>query len=418
MNNGGQGGAVTLTYLDKSFGVSGKVDSDFSSTYDVVNDLILQPDGKIVAVGSTGSPRNPKFHIVRYNSNGTLDSTFKNNGKTLEFANGAVPYSSFLDSVGRIIVAGASGGAMVVIRLKKDGSLDESFGERGKISTTIGERSSAFCADVGSGDSIILGGFSFRENAEEMALVKFDKDGHVINDFKGPKGAGRGKFSFTTGAGNSRIYALQSRNDEILVAGTSYNGSNYDFTLVRLKPDGAKESAFGFDSPVSVNHNPAGDDVFKSIVWQQNGKILAVGFSATDSQKFNVVVYRFNEDGSVDQSFGSNGYQRLPWKIVLNGGALLSGFVKISVDTLNRIYVATEPTVEGRSGFGVARLTPEGQLDSSYGQEGVIFTSWDSGPNQNSAAHAMILQPDGKALLGGYSNLNSNYNFALARYRP
>ncbi|MCC2679439.1 MAG: hypothetical protein K0R29_2015 [Pseudobdellovibrio sp.] len=419
MNNGGKGGAVIPTYLDKSFGVAGKVDSDFSGSYEVVNDLLLQKDGKIIAVGTTGSPGNPKFNVVRYNADGSVDASFKVNQKNLEFSNGAVPYSAFLDSAERIVVAGASGGAMAALRLKKDGSLDETFGSDGKVTAAIGDRSSSFCVAAGSGDSVILGGFSLRGDKEEMALVKFDKQGNSLNEFRGPKGAGQGQFSFAVEGGNSRIYAIQSRKDSIVAVGTAHNGSNYDFAIVKLQPDGEREASFNGESPLIINHNQNGDDVLKSVVWLNDGKILVAGFTATTQGQHQVVIYRLKEDGTKDTSFGTDGHVKLPWNIALHGGAVLSGFVKISVDTLNRIYVATEPMTEGRTGFGVARLTPNGNLDSSYGNEGLIFTAWDITPNQNSsaAAHAIVLQPDGKALLGGYSYSKSNYNFALARYR-
>jgi hypothetical protein len=76
--------------------------------------------------------------------------------------------------------------------------------------------------------------------------------------------------------------------------------------------------------------------------------------------------------------------------------------------------------VDNHSGFGVARLTVDGQLDSSYGNDGTITTEWKSGSNtnENAAAHAIVVQADGKALLGGYNFSNSNYNFALVRYKP
>jgi len=306
---------------------------------------------------------------------------------------------------------------MTALRLKKDGSLDETFGSNGKVTAAIGDRSSAFCVAAGLGDSVILGGFSLRGDKEEMALVKFDKQGSSLNEFRGPKAEGQGQFSFAVENGNSRIFAIQSRKDSIVAVGTAHNGSNYDFAIVKLKPDGEREASFNGEAPLIINHNPNGDDVLKSVVWLIDGKILVAGFTAGVQSQHQVIIYRLNEDGSKDTSFGSEGYIKLPWNIALHGGAVLSGFVKISVDTLNRIYVATEPMTEGRTGFGVARLTPNGQLDTSYGNEGLIITSWDLSPNQTSAAHAIVLQPDGKALLGGYSNLKSNYNFALARYR-
>jgi uncharacterized delta-60 repeat protein len=405
--------------LDKTFGVSGKVDSDFSAGYDVINDLILQPDGKIIAVGATGTPNNPRFLAVRYNTNGSLDPSFKI-GKGIDFTKGAVPYSAFLDSAGRIVIAGAADGAMAIARLKNDGTLDESFGDKGKVSANVGTRSSAFCAALGSDDAVVVGGFSLNGETEEMALTKYNKDGVAQTDFKGPEKSGEGKFSFAVGSGNSRIYSVKTKNENVIAAGTAYDGTHYSFALIKLKADGELDPAFGTGGHVLINASSAGDNVLKSVIWLDDGKILVAGISAVNTQSYNVLIYRLNEDGTLDGSFGAGGFTKLPWDITLYGGALVSGFVKMSLDKAGRIYVASEPTVDNHSGFGVARLTVDGQLDSSYGNDGTITTEWKSGSNtnENAAAHAIVVQADGKALLGGYNFSNSNYNFALVRYKP
>src|SRR5215218_1763856 len=125
--------------LDPTFGTSGKVTTDFYNRTDLGQALAIQPDGKIVVVGQSGL--NGVFHsaLARYNTDGTLDTTFGDGGKVLVTLNAA---GDLLTSVailtdGKIVAAGAlnqnnSNVGFLVARFNSDGSLDTTFGSGGK----------------------------------------------------------------------------------------------------------------------------------------------------------------------------------------------------------------------------------------------------------------------------------------------
>src|SRR5262249_5801016 len=131
--------------LDKSFGGSGKVTTDLGSLYDEAFDVLVQPDGKIVAVGQVGSSSGRSLAVVRYNADGSLDtffggSTFK--GKVVtSISKGSydVGLAAVLQADGKIVVAGmttparaqAQDDELFVVRYNADGSLDTSFGMTG-----------------------------------------------------------------------------------------------------------------------------------------------------------------------------------------------------------------------------------------------------------------------------------------------
>jgi uncharacterized delta-60 repeat protein len=129
--------------LDASFGTGGTVTTDFAGFNDEASSVAVQPDGKIVVAGQAGPyvNRNFDFALARYNSNGTLDASFGTSGKaTTDFAGSSdQPSSLALQGDGKIVVAGQTfvGGVhdFAVARYNSNGTLDTSFGTSGKATT-------------------------------------------------------------------------------------------------------------------------------------------------------------------------------------------------------------------------------------------------------------------------------------------
>lgn len=131
--------------LDTTFGTDGKTVTPVGSSVDEIKDLIVQPDGRIVAVGDIAvSGSGLDFAVVRYNSNGTLDTTFGTDGKVITIiTNGddiADRHSAALQPDGNIVVGG-SGGVLnkdfVLVRYNSNGTLDSTFGTNGKVITAL-----------------------------------------------------------------------------------------------------------------------------------------------------------------------------------------------------------------------------------------------------------------------------------------
>jgi uncharacterized delta-60 repeat protein len=95
--------------LDPTFGTGGKVVTDFNNSVDILNDLVLQPDGKVIAVGSTRSGSSPHIALVRYNQNGTLDTSFGTGGKVVtQISTSDVADAVAVQPDGKIVVGGST----------------------------------------------------------------------------------------------------------------------------------------------------------------------------------------------------------------------------------------------------------------------------------------------------------------------
>src|SRR5262249_17951851 len=126
--------------LDTTFGSGGTITTDFAGNPDQASAVALQRDGKIVVVGETNAFRGlgvEDFALARYNTRGSLDTSFGSAGKvTTDFAGG--PDRAFglaIQSDGKIVAAGYAGFRFALVRYSTDGSLDAGFGIGGKVTT-------------------------------------------------------------------------------------------------------------------------------------------------------------------------------------------------------------------------------------------------------------------------------------------
>ena len=165
--------------LDSSFGGDGRVTTDFAGM-DFVGDLAIQADGKVVAVGSAGSSFSSRdFAVARYTSSGDLDDTFSGDGLVVT----DLPGTSFASAVevqsdGKIVAAGSGGGAAVV-RYNENGSLDSTFSGDGMQATASLDDGRALAIQA-DGMIVIAGGAS-----EDFALARFDTGGTLDPSFSG-----------------------------------------------------------------------------------------------------------------------------------------------------------------------------------------------------------------------------------------
>jgi uncharacterized delta-60 repeat protein len=170
--------------LDLSFGASGEVTTSFDQV-DFLNSILIQPDGKIVAVGDSGAAdagqmdssetTGRSIAIARYNADGSLDPGFGTAGRVLtRAADGAVAYGSALQPDGKLIVTGSSGSHLMLARYNPDGSPDRAFGSAGLISSLQGEGYSVL---VQSDGNILVGGSASGAANDQFGILRFNADG-------------------------------------------------------------------------------------------------------------------------------------------------------------------------------------------------------------------------------------------------
>lgn len=346
--------------IDKSFGNEGKIVTRIGPDSDVIYDLAIQPDGKIIAAGVSFQGKDQRrFCLVRYKPDGGLDAAFDGDG-IVTFNVGTTlrdtAYSVALQPDGRIIAAGSASNIFDaknltvgqndfgLARLNPDGSPDTEFGENGRVSTHFG-----LGVDIG-----------------------YD-------------------------------VALQT-DGKIVVSGSTTNGSNNDFALARYNQDGTPDETFGVKGRVTTDFFGEDDTAF-SMTLQPDGRILLTGYSLKNTQA-DFSAARYLTDGSLDNSFNGNG----KITIDLENGYDVAFGIKVQPD--GRIVIGGQSNVKQSPKFAVARIFADGQIDRTLYQTGTTSIA----VKERNEAWALALHPDNYALLAGNSGNGKSFDFALARF--
>jgi uncharacterized delta-60 repeat protein len=298
--------------LDSTFGVGGKVVATFDSSGDDLSAIVLQADGKIVAAGSI---HGTAFLLARFNADGSVDQTFGNNGNVVttfgDHTAGAADL--VLQADGKIIAVGVSGAGpyselndFALARYNADGSLDQSFGTGGKVIThfpgVFNTGSTATSVALQSDGNVVVGGFYKNERTpHQFALTRYNSNGTLDSTF-----GQSGKVMTFVGAGDAFSFAIAlESNGRIVLAGYSYT-QGHDFSLAGYNPDGTLDSTFGNGGFTATDFSGASDDIAYAMTMQSDGK-LVVGGRTGQYPFFDFGVARYSSDGQPDQSFGTGG---------------------------------------------------------------------------------------------------------------
>ena len=211
--------------LDPTFGVGGKVTTEFSSSQGFVNTVAWQTDGKLVAAGESGaSGSNPRLALARYNADGSLDTTFGGDGEVTTDFTSKEDFATAvaIQSDGKIVAVGESGGGgsnpkFALARYNADGSLDTSFDADGKLTTDFSQGEDlAWTVAVQLDGKIVAGGDALGDNPT-WALARYSIDGSLDTSFGGD---GKVTTDFTDGYEAAYGVAIQA-DGKIVAAGPS-----------------------------------------------------------------------------------------------------------------------------------------------------------------------------------------------------
>jgi uncharacterized delta-60 repeat protein len=299
---------------DAAFGNNGSVRTDFAGRSDSAAGVALQSDGRIVAVGSSGR----EFAVARYNADGSLDATFAPGGADgdgrVSFGLGGVSAAALDVAVQpdqKLVVSGSSSptpgaGAFALARLNPDGTLDNTFGTGGTITTAHG-LTAAYAVALAPGGKIVLGGTAEGGDGDS-ALARYNADGSLDPSFgplpegddAPPPGIVRGAFDATADYDEIADVAVEP-DGSILAAG---HIATRGFTVARFSDDGF--FSHKFEAPAM--YSGGGGAFAKSLVRLPNGQVLAAGYTTDDQERpENFALVRFNADGAVDTGFSLNG---------------------------------------------------------------------------------------------------------------
>ena len=390
--------------LDPRFGDDGVVVTSFDR-YALVEALALQQDGKILAVGMRD--------LVRYNPDGSLDTSFDYDGKVLiRYGDGFEGFAVALQQDGKILVAGYvyqtdHGYDFALARFNPDGSPDSAFGTNGLASTDFNSNTDSAYAVVQQPDGkILLGGSAYGGDAPsgtlyDFALARYNPDGSLDESFDND-----GKLTADFHQKDDLGYDLALQPDgKILLAGTAYDCPYACFALARYTSEGSLDPSFGNGGWVTADMEDR-NDTASAMLLQPDGKVLMAGnsTSAQDDYVPHWAAVRYHPDGALDLGLGVDGKLITRWGYRSEANAL-------ALQPDGKIVLAGYMSLTSDTQFALARYTSEGSLDASFAGGGQLITT------QNGMAYAMLIQPDGRILIGGYTYDESGYSMALLRFK-
>lgn len=454
--------------LDSTFGTNGKIQASFDLGLNGAQNATITTDSKIVIVGNfvSNDYTSNNFGIAKYNSNGTLDTTFDTDGKlTTKFE-----YSS--DELKKIIVlpdnkiiaigtsryrqpnnAGFSN--IVLSKYNSNGSLDVSFGNSGKVYSVFGENVYTILNFVVQTDGKILVNayYSvFPSSQFVFELIRYNANGSLDVTF-----GNNGKIVTTP----ILLSLVNPTNGKFLFNGINNlpSGEN-EYTLIKYNANGTIDNSFGSNGTVAYNvgNSPFG---YSSVVLQPDGKIIASGSYSNLSGQLNYLTIRYNSNGTIDSTFGTNGTIITPTqgnvnsnfvqsdeKIIVcgsssNGSGInfssikydsngtidssygINGIASISLDQyyqINSVYLQPDNKIlvalsqynpqQNANEFKVKRINADGSIDTDFGVDNGITTSFYNGYNE---AFSIGLQSDNKIIVAGTTNNSINNDFAITR---
>jgi uncharacterized delta-60 repeat protein len=291
-----------------------------------------------------------------------------------------------------------------------DGALDSSFGDGGKVETPIrGHDDTGYAVAVQPDGKIVVAGVSkassdFAVSDYDMALTRYLPDGTLDPDF-----GSDGTVVTPVVAGDDLAYALALQSDgKIVVVGQASNGANADVAVLRYLADGSLDPAFDDDGIVTTAIGP-GDDIAYGLALQPDGKIVVTGEASTACCGQDTAVLRYLADGSLDPDFGAGSGRVL---VGVGPDGSYGGAVAVQAD--GTIVVAGAGTLAGGDlDFAVFRLQPDGLIDASFGAGGTAITEFSTADDR---PWSLGIRPDGKIVVAGTQADEGSGNFALARY--
>jgi uncharacterized delta-60 repeat protein len=293
--------------LDTSFDGDGKLTTDLGNTSEGSNAVAIQPNGKIVVAGFTLTPTNSHdFAVVRYNTDGTLDTSFDTDGKwTLNLAanQSDITTSVVLQPDGKILVGGSGAtistdaSDFVVARLTETGALDTTFDTDGISSVSYPSLNFLRALAIQPSGKIIAVGST---NDSKFMLAQFQANGALDTTFD------TDGIVETTTLTTDGLYAVQVQPDgKIVAVGRKQVGLSTHFVVVRYLNTGTLDTSFDGDGIATTAFYTSGVSQAFSMALQPNGKILVAGTHTGLRSGTNVA--RYNTDGSLDTSFDTDG---------------------------------------------------------------------------------------------------------------
>ncbi|TSJ46272.1 T9SS type A sorting domain-containing protein [Fluviicola chungangensis] len=388
-----------------------------------IGSIAVQTDGKIIVAGNFNSFNGfSRSRIVRLNTDGSIDLSYIIGTGFTGLSNSGVS-SIKLQPDGKLIAVGSFSGyngttRLGIARLTTNGSLDATFNPGSGFNGTVWD------LDIQTDGKIVaVGGFTSFYGQSSSRIARLNSNGTI-------------DASFVIGSGFNTGYctAVKIKNDgTIMVGGThySYNGTLCAY-LVRINSNGSVEPVFSSNLGAALNSQ------VEDISIQNDGKIIVLGSFSSYNLTLTGSMLRLNVDGNLDETFnqgsgfnefaGSMGFQADGKQVIGGNFSKYNGIIQnkitriysngdidttfdigegfnntvstIRIQDDDKILVAGDFSLyNGLSRLKIARLNPDGSLDSTF----------DPGSGFNNYVRNLCVQGDGKILAGGtFTSFNGN----------
>lgn len=387
--------------LDQGFGRAGVSASRVGAGYSAAQDVALDAAGRIVLAGQWSR----SFGLARLLPDGRHDVAFGGDGTvSTAFGVGARANAVVVQTDDKIIAAGHVNPTLgqvdadfALARYNTDGSLDTSFGTGGRVTTSFPDSSAYVSALLLQPDGrLVAVGETSPPDAvnSDVAVVRylpdgrldtsFGGDGVVLTDVGGPDFAS----SVTAGPDGTVVVGATSGHPDPSAPATS------TWTLLRYRADGSLDQAFGGGDGIAESDLSPQSETLTSLTTQDDGRLVAVGHINPDGRSEQVAVARYLADGRPDTSFGGGD------GAVATSAARLSEGEDVAVQPDGRIVVAGRAADDDLDGdpdweWLLLRYDADGALDPAFGRTGVVRTP------AGEQANALALEPDGQIVVAG-----------------
>ena len=401
--------------LDASFGNGGKVITNISSSQDKAYAVAIQSDGKILVAGYSSSNVTGKdFVVVRYKSNGTLDSTFANNGiaeTDLQLGSDDVAYCLTLQSNGKIILGGYSDNGSnkdaALVRYNSNGIVDSTFGNNGVVLTNFENAQQDEIKVVKihplTGNIIVGGSTIINSTKSKPVVARYLSNGTIDTTFN----SNGIRLLWITNLDNQYSFSVEDLavqpNGKISALGWRDFPSQQwsaDYWACRINSDGSMDNTFSTDGVNTYNGSFNGNDKGFAMLLAPNNNIFIAGSAFVNNINNDFTFLEINSSGTVGSLSES-----LDW------GALSDDVANgLALDIDGKYVLAGSAGNSTNKSFALTRLNAAANVDANFGSSGKVTTTF--GNNSLQECFDVAIQSDNKIVAVGYAG----NDFAIARY--
>jgi uncharacterized delta-60 repeat protein len=388
--------------FDSGFGSNGQVGIDFAGN-DYACNIALLSDGRIIAHGIANDPGiGTATALARLWPDGTLDvggwQTLDPTDAFFDPKSEEEAFGMAIQADGKVVLAGNiargsdhMGNNFALARFRPDGQPDLAFGSAGSLNFGFGARDIGRAVAIQPDGKIVVTGYTFTPNGSDFMVARFLPDGTADNTF------GFGGFNALDflGGDDYGVDIAIAPDGKIVVGGTTFNGARFVFGAARFNPNGTVDTAFDLDGKQLFEFVSGLTHQVEALLVQPDRRIILGGQVGSD-----FALVRFEENGAVDGSFG-------------NGGSILTdmGGTDVLHDlaaTSDGGLIAAGSREIGNVDFALARYTAAGALAPGFGSGGKAFADFGI----EDIAYAVDVRSDSTIVAAGYSR-----TFALAQFR-